>query len=87
MAYTAAGSLHYCLESTCIKGPCALLRAATDRSKKDEEMNVLKTLSATGILGSIAAFFVWPGTDFAGVLLGILSLTIFMLTLLPVRTE
>jgi len=50
-------------------------------------MNVLKTLSATGILGSIAAFFVWPGSDFAGVLLGILSLTIFMLTLLPVRTE
>jgi hypothetical protein len=50
-------------------------------------MNVLKTLSATGIVGSAAAFFVWPGTDFAGVLLGILSLTIFMLTLLPVRTE
>jgi len=50
-------------------------------------MNTLKIISSLGILASIAAFFLWPSADFSAVLLGILSLMVFMLTLLPVATE
>jgi hypothetical protein len=56
-------------------------------AKEDEEMNALKAISITGVLGGAAAFFMWPAIDFGAVLLSILSLTIFMLTLLPLRTE
>jgi hypothetical protein len=50
-------------------------------------MYVLKTISAIGIITGVASFFIWPAMDFSAVLLGILSLTIFMMSLLPVRTE
>lgn len=49
---------------------------------------MIYALKAVSTLGMIAAI-VWFSTkpDFAAVLLGILSLSIFMMTLLPVETD
>jgi hypothetical protein len=45
----------------------------------------LKAVSALGMLAAIGWFFNQP--DFAAVLLGILSLSVFMMTLLPVSAD
>lgn len=50
-------------------------------------VNTLKATSALSTIGAASWFFMWPSMDFPAVLLVILSLAIFMMTLLPVRTE
>jgi hypothetical protein len=50
-------------------------------------VNALKAISALGTIGGASWFFLRPSVDFPAVLLGILSLVIFMMTLLPVRTD
>ena len=46
---------------------------------------VLKFLSSLGIVAAVFWFFVEP--DFAAVLVGILSLVVFMSTFLPITTD
>lgn len=48
-------------------------------------MQIFKLISLLGMLGGMAWFAIVP--DFAAVLLGILSLAIFMMTFLPVRPD
>jgi hypothetical protein len=50
-------------------------------------VDTLKALSALGAVGGASWFFLTPSFDFPPVLLGIVSLSIFMMTLLPVRTD
>ncbi|HTH43945.1 MAG TPA: hypothetical protein VL528_02580 [Oxalicibacterium sp.] len=50
-------------------------------------VDTLKVLSALGALGGACWFYLTPSVDFAAVLLGIVSLSVFMMTLLPIRTE
>ncbi|HWT71328.1 MAG TPA: hypothetical protein VN361_03990 [Oxalicibacterium sp.] len=50
-------------------------------------VDTLKALSAAGAVGGASWFFLTPSLDFPAVLLGIVSLSVFMMTLLPVRTE
>jgi hypothetical protein len=50
-------------------------------------IQITKAVSALGMLGGAAWFYMRPSVDFPAVLLGILSLSIFMMTLLPVSTE
>lgn len=48
-------------------------------------INLIKSLSFLGMFAAAAWFFVMP--DFAAVLTGILSLSAFMFTFLPVATD
>jgi hypothetical protein len=48
-------------------------------------INLIKSLSFLGMFAAAAWFFVMP--DFAAVLTGILSLSAFMFTFLPVTTD
>jgi hypothetical protein len=48
---------------------------------------ILKAVSALGVLLGATWFYLMPAVDFPGVLLGIISLSVFMMTLLPVSTE
>lgn len=47
--------------------------------------HLFKLISLLGVLGGIAWFAMTP--DFAAVLLGILSLSVFMMTFLPVAPD
>lgn len=47
-------------------------------------INTLKSLSGLGVLVAVVWFFMRP--DFAAVLTGILSLSVFMMTLLPITS-
>jgi hypothetical protein len=47
--------------------------------------HIFKLISVLGMLGGIAWFAMVP--DFAAVLLGIMSLSIFMMTFLPVTPD
>lgn len=46
---------------------------------------IFKMISVLGMLGGVAWFSMVP--DFAAVLLGILSITVFMMTFLPVTPD
>ncbi len=48
-------------------------------------IKIFKISSCVGMIAATAWFFIVP--DFAAVLLGILSLTVFMMTLLPVAAD
>jgi hypothetical protein len=48
-------------------------------------INALKVVSTLGMVAAVCWFFTKP--DFAAVLLGILSLSIFMMTFLPVDAD
>lgn len=48
-------------------------------------ISILKSLSCLGMAGAAAWFVVSP--DFAAVLLGILSLAVFMMTFLPITSS
>jgi hypothetical protein len=50
-------------------------------------VDTLKALSALGAIGCASWFFLTPSIDFPAVLLGIVSLSVFMMTLLPVKTD
>lgn len=64
--------MHYC---------CGCTNAYSEKIM----IKIFKITSCVGMIASVAWFFVVP--DFAAVLLGILSLMVFMMTLLPVTAD
>jgi len=54
---------------------------------EDAMLHTLKAVSATGTAVAACWFHATSASDFQAVLLGIFSLSIFMMTLLPISTE
>lgn len=62
-----------------------IVAAASMHIRRTVMIKIFKISSCVGMIAATAWFFIVP--DFAAVLLGILSLTVFMMTLLPVAAD